>query len=150
MANKAATKAVAKRPAAAPALRRASADPRDAEAADASGDSGEDLTDEQRRALAEDGVVLGAPSTPTTDTVAAALEPGPVGNEGGAPVPDQVLRRRVIGDDVPMTKVESLARGFRIVDDKGAEHEYAAGTTEMPTEHAKHWYAKAHGVVLKK
>jgi hypothetical protein len=44
----------------------------------------------------------------------------------------------------------SVPKTFTILDDERIKHIYVAGTTEMPESHAKHAYAVANGVVIKK
>lgn len=92
--------------------------------------------DPRGSAPAED--VRASASTFTNETAATANDaPGAGGH---------VRPRRALAQSADMVQV-SVPRAFILT--HGGEFHYGPHTTEMPAEHAEHWYSKTHGVTLK-
>lgn len=94
----------------------------------------------------ERGHLHAAPPTPTRESAATANDaPG-----AGGSMPAHAPRRTLLeGADVETVKVR-VTKPFRLTDAAGVEHQYDVTTTEMPKDHAEHWYAEAHDVQIVK
>ena len=88
------------------------------------------------------GGLHAAPPTPTRESAATANDaPG-----AGGSLPHPAPRRTLLeGADTTTVKVK-VHKPFRLTDAGGVEHVYDETVTEMPKDHAEHWYARAHNV----
>jgi hypothetical protein len=64
-----------------------------------------------------------------------------------APKPKVDVPREVDADPSATVTVH-IPKAFKLIDDQGIMHNYAAGTDEMPIAHAEHWYSQANGVEI--